>query len=658
MSSSIPSRSSPEPDTLKLFSQKIEELPNDKALSILKSVLYANPLGIPLEADLARRVEELKQMLVTKPAELSEARTKMTSLVENKIQSLTAKQLCREILTQIPPHRISFFVDTVEGFYHQALLEGENHQEALIFALSKGILGSMVKLPSSDEIKGDEELKVQIEAIGSELGDLYLCAILRTFVGLDAVYLEINDTGNPRERYHEEAIREWIKKNPMDPIDRKARKLADIKPDLKVREFVESRLFAFLYPELTSKPVKVPFSVKALQSKASLLALAAAYPVIKKKYQETLAKINDPHRAVAEVEAAARETIGLFARLVEGMNWEGEEVVAPCFPFIEEFIRQTVQNPSADKLQDMQVSLISKLGTFITFFHNMQFSQPQLSLSLQEKALKIAAEAISNKQASLEEVMSLFNKYVNCITEEDKIRAAFPDCIIGKADWDMHLGMVEDVPLPPGMLDILNQPCPVTGDERKVGETHRLVLIPKTVNGERLTLNSLGFLVTSKGHFPLSNCGYNRSSLDISQDPSFLLTEEAKSPVDNAHWVLMTRDVLPASRGKGYEEQKTMVAALAIRSRSPYMLPRVLDATAYIFMHYLISPEDKRLSLLSEDPPAFTLCREFPQSWPVSVGGLTLAGLRVYNRHYYSYISRFSVSTFTVGAAAVIEFYP
>ncbi len=608
MSLPILPRSSPEPGILECFSQKLDELPEDKALIILKSVLDENPQS-QLAGDLKGKVTELNGMLA-RPAKLSKINTlalqslrrEMKKIVESKISSLTAKQLCREILTEIPPHRISSFVDTVEGFYHQALLEGKAPQEALIFALSKGLLRSMITLPNSDEIEANKELQARIEEDPELKG--YICPLTLNLVGSDAVYLKqrVDETGNPRERYHEKAIRDWIQTNQIDPIIREPRTLADIKPDLKGREFVEKKLCALLYPELIPEQAEGSASIEALHSKALLLALAASYPVIQEKPEES------------------EKIIKRFANIVEGMNWKVEEVAPPCFPVIKEFLRQTEARLTDENLEEVKAELIGKLEMFVAFFYEIESFQ--LSSRSQDKAFKMVGEAIGNG-ASLEKVMGLFHEYVNSITEEDAIRETFPGCLIGKTEWDTHLGAVEKVPLPPGMLDTLNQDCPIIPG-KKVGETHTLVLIPSTVNGQPLTENSLGALVKSKGHFSDTEAGYEYMCSDVAAQHG----DTRKGP---SHWALMTKDVLPGSRSKRYAEQQAMVATLARTSRSSYEVPGVLDATACIFMNYLASPQDERLFLFGRNPWTFTRCQEQVQGHPLVVGGFAPAGLKVYS---------------------------
>ena len=63
----------------------------------------------------------------------------------------------------------------------------------------------------------------------------------------------------------------------------------------------------------------------------------------------------------------------------------------------------------------------------------------------------------------------------------------------GKAEWATYFGDIgQEPPLPDNIDAILNSPCPFFGDKnKKVKDTHELVLIPATIGGEPLTLNKL-----------------------------------------------------------------------------------------------------------------------------------------------------------------------
>ena len=137
--------------------------------------------------------------------------------------------------------------DPINGYCFLALLkmifqEGSN---------SLLVLPSVIKLPSMNEIEANQELQAKIEA-DPEL-KAYLCPITGNLVVSDGVYLREDAAHNPRERYHDKAIRDWITAHHTDPFDRAPRTIADIKPDYKGREFVEKKLSTMLYGEHTVK---------------------------------------------------------------------------------------------------------------------------------------------------------------------------------------------------------------------------------------------------------------------------------------------------------------------------------------------------------------------------------------------------------------------
>jgi hypothetical protein len=224
-------------------------------------------------------------------------------------------------------------------------------------------------------------------------------------------------------------------------------------------------------------------------------------------------------------------------------------------------------------------------------------------------------------------------------TEAQEIRNTFLGCLIGEAEWALHLGAVEKVPLPKGMLKILNQPCPVILG-KKVGETHTLVLIPATVDGRPLTLNSLGALVKSKRYFLDTEAGYKYKNPRIA-------TEHGDKPVGSSHWALMTKDVLPGSKDKSYTEQELMVASLERTPGSSYKVPKVLDATACLFMNYLVSSGTR---LFNDSPGTYTRCQEELYGYRVIVGNFSTAGPSIRN------VLDHNNDAYT-GVAAQMEFY-
>ena len=541
-----------------------------KVLEVVEKKLADNSfasLQIPLDGVLGSRVSILQ-----------------TSLDPSRIQSCVAEgrvlqekqlELIQKALPEISSHRISSFISTVEGFYSEALLEGKSPKEALNYALGKGLVRVLVELPSTDEIAESETLQKKIKA-DSEL-KFYNRVI----------------TGN----LEEESL----------PVDRVARNIA------------ESKLLDFIYPELRAESVASP-EVEVFFSKDVLLLLKVAYPMVEEEYERISSDLQGSCILVKGVEASAKDILDRLSSLLEGVDFEGKEVAAACLPVIEDFLAQAESKLTAENLGEVREEFGLKSKSLITYFHKVE--QTIISAPSKEKALKLGVEAIREGD-SLEGVMGLFVGFVGSITEEDEIRAAFPGCLLGEAEWTTHLGAVEKIPLPTQMLSILSGPCPITPN-KKVGETHILVLIPEKVNGQPLTLNSLGSLVKSKGHFPGTEAGYAYMYDAIA-------TKHGNKPAGGSHYVLMTKDVLPGSRSKSYEDQQAMVTTLAASSGAAYEVPSVLPVTAGVLVNYLASG----VRLFSNEPWTYTRCQEKIGGYSVVVGGFAAAGLKVHSSHAY-----------------------
>ena len=112
----------------------------------------------------------------------------------------------------------------------------------------------------------------------------------------------------------------------------------------------------------------------------------------------------------------------------------------------------------------------------------------------------------------------------------------------------------------------------------------------------------------------------------------------------------MTKEVIPGSRNKTYDDQKQLFQE---SQSNGYELPIAIEAAASILMHYFKT--DKYL--YGQDPKTFTRCKEIinPQSqWrdgpcPVVIGGFSNWGIDV-----EASIGRRSAER--VGVAAVRKF--
>jgi hypothetical protein len=189
-----------------------------------------------------------------------------------------------------------------------------------------------------------------------------------------------------------------------------------------------------------------------------------------------------------------------------------------------------------------------------------------------------------------------------------------PDMAFGKAAWEKYFGDIGiEPPLPSDIEQILNAPCPFWPG-KKVRETHLLTLIPQTVNGQPLTLKSLGELVKApkQGH----STQYRYLNHGQYTDPS--------APA--AHWALLTRDVIPGSHSKPYADQEALVFSHAQKTRLPYQVPTIVDAAVSIFMEHVHSG----VFLYGESPRTYTRCQEkYDANWQLVVGGFAPAGLNV-----------------------------
>ncbi len=270
--------------------------------------------------------------------------------------------------------------------------------------------------------------------------------------------------------------------------------------------------------------------------------------------------------------------------------------------------------------------------------HNEQLLQEKLS---QEKA-KLAAEYIEKqkkllaekeaylaeqeaqrkeKETRLAEQKEKLTTQIQAIETEKAQKVSqqkeleVPSMAFGPADWEKYFGEVDPAPpLPANIEEILNSPCHYWPD-KKVRETHLLFYVPSRVNGQPLTLGTLSELIQKpKGGGHAMKYSYFTDTLQA----------EHGSKGTEAHWTLMTRDVVPNSRKKPYKDQR----ALAKGSDEP---PHLLEASVGILMHHARSGE----RLFGQNPVTYTRCQEKIQSYQTSVGELSNGlFLRLVSRDY------------------------
>ena len=195
--------------------------------------------------------------------------------------------------------------------------------------------------------------------------------------------------------------------------------------------------------------------------------------------------------------------------------------------------------------------------------------------------------------------------------------------MIDAAVWERYFGDVGVAPLlPSNIKDILNGPCPFWPG-RQVRETHLLVLIPAQVAGKPLTLDYLRELIQSP-----QGRGYATEYRYYSNNIREAIGSQTSG---SSYWVLMTKDVLPESRSKRYQDQCGLVANHANRTGLPYEAPGALEAAVVMLLHHVRSGE----RLYSDSPRTYTRCRDKDKDGdPVVVGGFSSGGLDVFSISY------------------------
>ena len=191
----------------------------------------------------------------------------------------------------------------------------------------------------------------------------------------------------------------------------------------------------------------------------------------------------------------------------------------------------------------------------------------------------------------------------------------------GRDAWIKYFGDIGvEPPLPANIEKILNEPCPFWHD-KKVKETHLLVLIPNTVNGKLFTLNYLGELIQKpKSGHPTKYRYYYDCVKEAVGEKSY-----------PSHWVLMTMDIIPGSRDESYSRCCKLIANHSKKTGLPYELPNLLEATASILMHYVKTGE----RLYSDESCTSTWSQDVSKvNYPLGVGAFAPGGIMVYDFYF------------------------
>jgi hypothetical protein len=204
------------------------------------------------------------------------------------------------------------------------------------------------------------------------------------------------------------------------------------------------------------------------------------------------------------------------------------------------------------------------------------------------------------------------NKTWKALAEVETLWETPPKIAFGKKQWETYFGDIGEEPLLPKVIHkILKCPCPFWPG-KKVEETHMLVLIPKTVNGNPLNLITLGELVKAPKE--------GRPSQYLDDLNGSIVNAHGHQATPNSHWVLMTKDVIEGSRNNWSVGQEALIASYA-----NYEVPKVLNVAICSFMNYLHFGELP----FTSNRWTYTRCKERAQG--SIVVGCTPNGLMVFS---------------------------
>ena len=225
--------------------------------------------------------------------------------------------------------------------------------------------------------------------------------------------------------------------------------------------------------------------------------------------------------------------------------------------------------------------------------------------------------------------------------------------VIGKMFWERYYGHVGSEPPFPSNIEeiaeIMDSPCPFWSG-KQIKDTHLLALIPSRVGGKPLTLNYLGELIKSpKGD------GYETQ---YSIYPDYVREVIGNQSPDRSYWVLMTKDVLPGSRNKSYQDQCALVADHAFLTGLSYEVPRVLESSVVMLLHHARSGE----RLYNDIPWTYTRCRESTRGSQLAVGGFSSEGPSVRsssdsNYHGVAGLWKFEAASLVIDKAMWERYY-
>ena len=190
-------------------------------------------------------------------------------------------------------------------------------------------------------------------------------------------------------------------------------------------------------------------------------------------------------------------------------------------------------------------------------------------------------------------------------------------------------------PPPKELLEALKGACPITGKDFKMIDTHVILWMPPTLNGEPMTVNSLEKMATADAF------GENKMPYEFCYEP---IRDDAaiNQPLEGGYWLALYKK--PVAAGESYADQQKFIT-----DNCPgYEVPKVREVIAASVMQYGCSGDKKERILDREHAVWYSRCEEQIEFFRVIVGALSSSGLFVRCR-YTDYVN--------VGVCPVRKFF-
>jgi hypothetical protein len=295
---------------------------------------------------------------------------------------------------------------------------------------------------------------------------------------------------------------------------------------------------------------------------------------------------------------------GFFNRLLENK---------PELADLTQFFKVEFSDGSEEMETKAKLCMCGK--TLENLFEDIQLENIPLPISLvSSEDFQGVLHAIENE---VEDISTYSEGVRHAMNYLDFHPARVPEGVHGKKDWNARGVDVGEVPpLPKALLEALNEPCPIAKDGSKMIDTHVILWMPPTLNGEPVSVNTLERMATADA-FGENKIGYEYCLDSIRADAVI------NQPLERGYWLALYKKPVADSTSFEMKEQY-------IKDNCPgYEVPKVREVIASCVMQYGCSGDQKERILARENGACYCICDEPLGPVSVWVGSFALSGLKV-----------------------------